>query len=65
MVRRTREDTVSQKILRAYKVEHTLSGLYDEELGSVVENYQETTDACDTTEYEKRRAMLAMIHASR
>lgn len=51
-------------ILRAYKGQRTFSGLYDEDLEAIAENYSETADSCDATDYEKRKAMFSMLHGS-
>lgn len=52
------------KILRSYKCQPTFSGLYDEDLESIAENFAETAESCDATDQEKRREIFSMLHGS-
>lgn len=51
-------------ILRAYKGQPKFSGLYEEDLEALAENYEETADSCDATDLEKSKEMFAMLHGS-
>ena len=48
-------------IIKAYQGQPTFSGVYDEDLETVVELYSETAENCDATPEEKRKAMFIML----
>lgn len=47
--------------MRAYKGKPTFGGVYDEDREAVAENYAETAESCDATEYEKCKAKSFML----
>lgn len=54
----------AMNMLRSYKAQRTVSGLYNACLDKVAENYGETADSCDGTGFEKRKTIFCMLHGS-